>query len=672
MDTAMTFSTIANAVCRRYMEEAGQRAVDGLVVDSWAQNVDIDIPRPAGLDYRPYQKAGIVYGLRRNAVLIGDEPGLGKTVQAIGIINCLDDTQRVLVVCPASLRINWQREMNKWLVNRDLTLAIATANWPNTNIVITTYDYLKRFTREIHDGVWDVVIIDEAHISRNRGTTRTDELFGADVRSSAVKKKVANWEKRAKEMMERGEDPGKMPQFAVKPVAARMKIALTGTPIVNRVREMFPLLSWLSRGLQFYDDDAAAKKIIRRAVEAFTNYMHFAKRYCNGRYVKMGSRSFLDAEGSSNLEELQRYLRASLMVRRLKTEVERELPDKMFSVISLPADGLEDLVAQENELVAEKRNRARRARAALELAKVQGTDAFLRAIRDYRREEKEAFTEISEQRKKNAVRKLPLVIEHIRLSLETREKVIVFAHHENVIDELHRELREFRPVILKGATSKARRQEAVDDFQRDPSRRVFIGSIQAAGVGLTLTAASLVIFAELDYVPANIVQAADRAHRIGQTQTVEVQYLILEGSMDIDMLQILDRKSSVCVDALDRKTTDLGEDDDNGSFGAGFVSMIEPAILHVQQLDMGEVDYLAGTLSEPEMNQVLLASAELLEREEREDAPFTINTMDREMISILAGQTMLTREGAAAGYILLRPYARYLSSELRAVVEGMF
>ena len=111
---------------------------------SRATDSDIAIPAPAGLDYLPYQLAGIQYALARESTLIGDEMGLGKTIQAIGVLNADTDIERALVICPASLRLNWQRELRKWLT-RPLTVGIAIGkHWPSTSVIIINYDILNK------------------------------------------------------------------------------------------------------------------------------------------------------------------------------------------------------------------------------------------------------------------------------------------------------------------------------------------------------------------------------------------------------------------------------------------------------------------------------------------------------------------------------------------------
>lgn len=158
-------------------------------------------------------------------------------------------------------------------------------------------------------------------------------------------------------------------------------------------------------------------------------------------------------------------------------------------------------------------------------------------------------------RHETALAKAPAVVSHLKDAMEgNRDKLIVFVHHKDVIDAMADAMQEVGVVQVTGDTPMAARQDAVDAFQNDPEVRLFIGNIQAAGVGLTLTASSHVVFAELDWVPGNMTQAEDRAHRIGQKNAVLVQHLVLDGSLDARLARTLIEKQAVLDQALDEVT----------------------------------------------------------------------------------------------------------------------
>jgi SNF2 family DNA or RNA helicase len=152
-------------------------------------------------------------------------------------------------------------------------------------------------------------------------------------------------------------------------------------------------------------------------------------------------------------------------------------------------------------------------------------------------------------RHETALAKVGDVIDHIKSSFETADKVIVFAHHRDVIIKLKEAFGDVA-VVLMGGMSDEDKNTSVDRFQNDPKVRLFVGSIMAAGVGLTLTKASLVIFAELDWVPANLTQAEDRAHRIGQVDSVLVQHIVIDGSIDCNLAKRVVSKQNLIDRAM--------------------------------------------------------------------------------------------------------------------------
>lgn len=496
-------------------EEIHQKQAES-IEQSRATDADVQLPCPAGLAYLAYQKAGIAYGLSHPNVLIGDDMGLGKTIQAIGIINADESLKKILVVCPASLKINWKREMVKWLVRR-YTIAIAEGQcrWDGFEnlILVMNYDILDKNRERLHSTTWDAVIVDEAHMLKNPEAKRTQVIFGADAKR------------------ETKQTPAKQ---ALPELPTRRRIALTGTPIPNRIKEGFGLFRWMDR-LQF------------------KSFYGFSSRYCGGGMTAFGWNS----DSASNLDELQRKLRGSFMIRRLKADVLKELPAKRRSVIELPAGGASMAVAAEREAWELKEQHMAELRAAVELAKAsEDPEDYKVCVENLKAAAGIAFTEMSKIRHDTAVSKLPQVIEHVRNCIEAGEKIVLFAHHRDVIDEITEEFGS-QAVKLYGGMDSTEKQSAVDRFQRDPTCKLFVGGILAAGVGITLTASSHVIFAELDWVPGNVTQAEDRCHRIGQHDSVLVEHLVLEESIDARMARVLIEKQGNIEQALDRKSEEV-------------------------------------------------------------------------------------------------------------------
>jgi SWI/SNF-related matrix-associated actin-dependent regulator 1 of chromatin subfamily A len=310
-------------------------------------------------------------------------------------------------------------------------------------------------------------------------------------------------------------------------------VALTGTPILNRPIELWPILQLVAPE---YWDPAGLKSQQIVGVGEGAGFFRYAKRYCDAKKEWHGRASHWDFSGASNLPELQEKLRQSCMVRRLKADVLTELPPKRRQVIALNRNGSADAADAEWEALGDAR-------------------AELEAYGDIEKMKKGiAFEDISRARKDLAISKVDAVIEHVRECFESSDKIILFAHHHEVIGRLQDELRDYNPAVITGLTPAALRQGEVEKFQENPECRLFIGSIGAAGVGITLTASSHVIFAEIDWTPAMMSQAEDRAHRIGQLESVLVQVLVVEGSLDARMIELIQHKQMVADLGLDTET----------------------------------------------------------------------------------------------------------------------
>jgi SWI/SNF-related matrix-associated actin-dependent regulator 1 of chromatin subfamily A len=558
---------------------------------SRATAAEIDLPHPAGLDYRPFQKAGIRYALDRDGVLIADEMGLGKTIQAIGVINADPSIKTGIIVCPKSLKLNWARELEKWLT-RPLTVGIANGSLPETDLIIINYEGLVKFQKEISSKHFDISIVDECHFIKN---------------SKALRSK------------------------AVKAIKSRRKVRMTGTPIVNRPSELYNIIEDLGGN--------------------WGSFMTFAKRYCDAHQNRYG----WDFSGSSNLDELQKRLRETVMVRRLKSEVLTELPRKIRQIIEVTAEDSTQKRAIEAEKTYEEQSQERLAdlRASVELSKAESEEAYKAAVARLRDAMQVDFTEMAKLRHETALAKVPAVIDHVKNSLEdNNNKLIIAAHHHDVIDELMEGLAEFNPVKLTGETKEADRQAAVDRFQNDPDCRVFIGSITAAGVGITLTASSHVIFAELDWTPGNITQMEDRAHRIGQTDTVLVQHIVLADSLDARMAKMLVEKQEIIDSALDDHHPDKNE------------IVYQPKVQAATASESVEkIEKEAENLTEEQISDIhkklqYLAALDRDYAANRNGMGF--NKIDSAIGHSLADRSILTPKQAALGKKLIQKYRKQL------------
>lgn len=476
---------------RKYADDLAKAAIKGTiqqearsVEQSHLIEAEVDIPHPPGLEYRPFQKAGIAYALEHTNVLIADEPGLGKSIEALGVINSDESIQNVLIVCPASLKLNWEREARKWLV-RPFQISVINGTrkpFPDDGMVIINYDILSGYRRAIDQVAWDVLIYDESHFLKNDRSARTVAALG-------------RWNRNHDKI--------------VKPIQAKKRLFLTGTPILNKPIEIWTTIHSLDP-------------------KTWGSWKDYTAKYCDAHETRWG----WDVNGASNLSELQDRLRARIMVRRLKSEVMTELPPKQRQVIVLPT----------------KASVLKREKKVIETLEDMLKDAMRNGIDIISSPQ---FEHMSQIRHETAIDKIPDAIDHIKALMEEHQKVVVMCHHRDVLEAIAKGVSEFGVVTLQGGDSEEHKQKAIDLFQKMPEIRIFMGSIRAAGVGITLTAASLLLFVELDWVPGIMTQAEDRIHRIGTAGSVLIQHLVFADSIDARMAESIVEKQGIIEQALD-------------------------------------------------------------------------------------------------------------------------
>jgi SWI/SNF-related matrix-associated actin-dependent regulator 1 of chromatin subfamily A len=268
----------------------------------------------------------------------------------------------------------------------------------------------------------------------------------------------------------------------------------------------------------------------------------FTDRYCGGRAAR--------GEGADRTEELNRRLRETGMVRRLKTEVLKELPAKVRQLVTVSCvDGMPTAGSVE-ELIKEASDKIRE----LEARKAKGNDEDHRAIVAEMNLTNFGFmSDMMKVRKQIGMAKVPGVSQSVAEVLDAYpdKKIILFGIHTDVIAAYESSLARFNPVTISGKVPVKIRQSLVDRFQEDESCRLFIGNITAAGVGLTLTRSDHVVMAEQEWGPAKMAQAEDRAHRIGQENSVLIQVFAAENSIDVHIAQLIIEKTKTveaCID----------------------------------------------------------------------------------------------------------------------------
>lgn len=457
-----------------------------------------------------YQIEGVAFALttKTGNCLIADEMGLGKTIQAIGYINANSGVTTVLVVCPLSLKINWQNELNIWLTRDDVV------------VQVVHFDMLKK----VNPNSIDLLIIDEAHFIKNPKSQRT---------------------------------------MAIKALSRKAKhcIMLTGTPVDNRPLELWPLIQildpkkWDPAG---YTSVMVKGKRIKKKVGAGegANFFGFAKYFCGGvkktYHKKVGGRvevkSAWDFTGASNLEELNLELRKSGMIRRLKKDVLTELPPKRHQIIELscPPEATDEYQASKDWQYNLGYLKSEEAKASDEL--------FLKNIASLKAD-KVSFSEWSKKRHEQGIAKIDAVAEYVLSCLEEGvEKIILFGYHDKVVTGLAERLVFAGCTYIHSSMNAEERQFAVDMFNDDPNCKVIVGSIHTMGTGYTMTVADLVIFGEVDPVPGRMAQGADRAHRIGQDKRLLVKYLVYNNTIEARICKILVAKQAVIDQVLNINT----------------------------------------------------------------------------------------------------------------------
>lgn len=518
---------------------------------------NLDVPLPVSRRLMKHQISGVKWILTKKRVLQADPMGAGKTIMcavAANMVKC----ERVLIICMASIKVNWRREWKSWnLMARsgEQTVAVAEGSfWPNTDVVVVNYDIINRFRTKykkkegkiVYDGNgdpvverlgqvdavdWDMVIIDECHKIKGRGARRTRSIIG-------------HW------------SYGKLIQT---PIEANRKIAMSGTPIVNRPEEVWPTAFWLWP-------------------ESFPNFHLFGMRYCGAKRGKWG----WSYKGSSNEKELNARLRLLGMMSRPKTITHEEVPPKTRKIIEFPIKGLKNLVEKEKDLFQEYEQDLSSLRAKAEAAQVlEDEDEFRSAMKELKEKVNLGVGKLTRARLDTARAKLDHVKSYVENELKDgRDKIVLFCWHKEIANSLHKHFK--NSALITGSIPSDQRQREIDKFQNDPDCKVFVGTIASCGAGITLTAADLMLFVELHWVPGDIAQAEDRCHRKGQKRALEVRYLVVEGSIDsvmseriIDKIEVIEACTGPVQQALKNIPVSVMEDEDKPVSALPFNDLLE-------------------------------------------------------------------------------------------------
>ncbi|NXP54382.1 ZRAB3 endonuclease, partial [Heliornis fulica] len=461
---------------------------------SYSENVDAKLsflPERLRKKLLPFQEKGIIFALQRSGrCMIADEMGLGKTIQAIAISYYYKNEWPLLIVVPSSLRYPWVDEMEKWIPELSPDDISIIQNKTDTGRISTSKVTILGYGLLTSDAQ---TLVDALH-RQNFKVVVIDE-------SHYMKSRNATRSKILLPIVQK----------------ALRAILLTGTPALGRPEELFMQVEAL---------------FPRR----FGTWSEYAKKYCNARVRFFGKRTHWDCRGASNLEELHQLL-SEIMIRRLKNDVLTQLPPKVRQRI--PFDLPQAAAKNMNTVFAEWEKLMRNLNS-------DATESHFSQVMNL----------ITRMYKETAIAKAGAVKDYIKMMLENDKlKFLVFAHHLSMLQACTEAVIEskVRYIRIDGSVPSAERIHLVNQFQKDPDTRVAILSIQAAGQGLTFTAATHVVFAELYWDPGHIKQAEDRAHRIGQCSSVNIHFLIAKGTMDTLMWAMLNRKAKVTGSTLNGK-----------------------------------------------------------------------------------------------------------------------
>ena len=448
----------------------------------------------------PFQKEGVKQMLEMNTnILLADEMGLGKTVQGAVYLALKKNSVPALIVCPASLKMNWSREIEKWTHYKTYII-------DGRNPQQLTKEFINKYPVWIIN--YDILgSEDKKEKEEEMERRKRAKAMGYPCRKKQIK--VNGW---CDELIKHNfqtiicdevqyiAEPETIRARAILQISKALKnskkLFISGTPYETKTSQFFTCLSILD------------------PVE-FNNRYRFLMRYCDPVKTFFGWKF----DGLSNAEELHAKI-SKFMIRRLKKDVLTQLPPKIRAVVPMQVTPAERKIYDEVDWQFEQ--------------------DIINGVKD----KKEQLGHIAHLKQASYKAKEKAVIKWIKDYLTFQnKKLVVFIYHKATYDALMQEFG-YCSVGLTGATPPNQRQAVVDKFQNEDKVFLFIGQIKASGVGLTLTKASATCFVEFGSTAPQHEQAEDRVHRIGQTaDSVMAYYLILENSIEQDIMNTLERRN---------------------------------------------------------------------------------------------------------------------------------
>ena len=520
---------LANPFLRPDFDIVPQRRSTSHRLDSWellgplfrsfelgGQSSRMELPEatslnaPGKLELMPHQARLIASAAEgHRTYLLADEPGLGKTAQALLAAQAAD-AYPLLVVCPNVVKTNWAREAERWTPRRRATVIHGDGDSMDAfaDIVVVNYEILDRHVGWLGTFGFRGMVVDEAHFIKNKSSQRSKHVL---------------------ELSER-----------IRSRTARpLLMALTGTPLINAIedfRAIWQFLGWI--------DDLKPLPALMDALEETG--------------LTPADPAFYPAARKAVIDQG--------IVRRRKAEVAADIPARRVADIPVELDDEDtrSIRAAEAELA---RRLVQRYKAALETRRagsvVDGIDhELVRRVAVWEREEMETSTSgenVFSMLRRIGQAKAGLAADYAAQLARNVGKVVFFARHVDVMDTAEETFtrRGLKHTSIRGDQSPKAREHAIDAFVNDEDVQVIVCSLSAAGVGVNLQVASNVVLAELSWTDAEQTQAIDRVHRIGQSDPVTAWRIIAAQTIDTRIAELIDSKAGLAARALDGSDEEL-------------------------------------------------------------------------------------------------------------------
>lgn len=434
-------------------------------------------------DLRSYQRKGVNRMLKKfnGNALCADDMGLGKTLQSITMYDRLrarHPSLKMLIACPSSLKYNWRDEFAKFMPDQAVYICSSqkppkASQMKKTNVFICNYEILQFWRNVLIEIGIDFFVLDESHFVKSRSTKRFKAAF-------AISK------------------------------TCQYKILLTGTPIENQPAELWAQMQIVDHTL-------------------FPSWLLFVKRYNGAKKSRWG----WELKKATNTKELNEILLDNCMIRRKKTEVLKELPEKLRQVISVEIDTREEYKEAEADIISWlKRN------TDLDLEKTK------KAL---------AMAKLEKLKLISGLGKINQVSAWINEE-SANQKLVVFCHHKEVLLALKKKVK--NAIVMDSSTKGEERQRIANVFQSDNKVRVFLSTIRIGGTGLNLFAAATTVFVQQDWNPMKHEQAEDRVLRIGQkAKEVVALYFVANNTVEEKIIKLLDLKRQNSKSIIDGEDT---------------------------------------------------------------------------------------------------------------------